>query len=380
MRKGGENLKKKAIYRKSELRTRRSSDNQETRRKRSGTSSPNGGLAEDALRKNEERLSSFMESATDVFALFDPELNFVEINQAGLETWGVNKGDVIGKNIADVSPNLKETGRYEEYMDVIRTGKPLFIDDTSPHPISGDQHFSVKAFKVGEGLGIIITDITVRKRAERAVIRSLAEKEALLREVHHRVKNNMQVISSMLNLQSENIKDEQAREAFRKSGDRIKTMALIHEKLYQSEDFAGIDIGDYVQSLAKSLFHMYDVDPASITLKVNIRDVFLDISTAIPCGLIINELISNSLEHAFADGKEGEILIELSSDNKHSVLTVRDNGMGFPRDLDFRNTDSLGLQLVNTLVEQLDGRIGLDRRNGAMFTITFPGSREDERR
>jgi len=218
------------------------------------------------------------------------------------------------------------------------------------------------------------------KRAEGRLKASLIEKEILLKEIHHRVKNNMQIIYSLLSLQSRRIKDKNVLKMLQESQNRVRSMALLHEKLYQSKDLARIEFGDYIRKLVYGLFHSYAVSSDSIILKINAENIFLDINTAIPCGLIINELVSNSLKHAFPEGKawnekgyiKGQIHIKLTSHKKNNfTLVIRDNGVGFPEDLDFRNTETLGLQLVNTLVEQLEGSIKLLRKDGTSFKIEF---------
>jgi two-component sensor histidine kinase len=223
-------------------------------------------------------------------------------------------------------------------------------------------------------------EIAERKRAEEQIKASLGEKEVLLKEIHHRVKNNLQVVSSMLQLQSRNIKDKETVEMFQESRNRVRSMALVHERLYQSRDLAMVDFAKYIQSLTSYLCRSYGVNTNVIQLKTNLHDVFLGVDTAIPCGLILNELVSNSLKHAFPEGREGEIRIELRSDgNDKFTLMVSDNGIGLLEDLDFRNTESLGLQLVNTLVNQLEGTIELDRRGGTTFKITFAEMKYEER-
>jgi PAS domain S-box-containing protein len=215
-----------------------------------------------------------------------------------------------------------------------------------------------------------LQDITDRKQAEESMMGSLKEKEVLLKEIHHRVKNNLQIISSLLSLQSEKINNENPAQTFRESQDRIRSMALIHEKLYRSKDISRIDFAEYVRSLTAYLSRSYVTRPG-IEIAIDIRDVSLDIDTAIPCGLIINELVSNSLKYAFPGGRAGEVRIGLARCDNEYTLTVGDNGIGLSADLDFRNTASLGLQLVNTLVGQLDGTIELDPSGGTMFRITF---------
>jgi two-component sensor histidine kinase len=226
----------------------------------------------------------------------------------------------------------------------------------------------------GEIIGLcgIARDITERKRAEEQTKASLREKEVLLKEIHHRVKNNMQVIISILNLQSKHVKDKRDLEIFKDSQNRIKSMALIHDKLYRSKDLASIDFPGYIKNLASHLFNTYSVSSSAIKLVADVKDISLDINTAIPCGLIINELISNSLKYAFLDGQGGEIRIKLYA-NKDDTFTliISDNGIGLPEDLVFRNTKSLALQVVVALVEQLKGTIELDRSEGTAFKIVF---------
>ena len=210
-----------------------------------------------------------------------------------------------------------------------------------------------------------------RNKTEKKIRASLKEKEVLLQEVHHRVKNNMQLISSLLKLQSTQIKDKKALEIFKSNQNRIKSMSLIHERLYQSKDFARIDFADSVRIMTNHLVASYGTNPKAIKLKVNIKDVSLDINTAIPSGLIINELVSNSLKYAFPDGKKEEIKIAMHPLNKNEIeLIVSDNGVGYPEELDFRRTESLGLHLVTILAEdQLHGNIKLNREKGTEFQI-----------
>jgi len=235
-----------------------------------------------------------------------------------------------------------------------------------------------------------------RQRVENKLKQSLEEKEILLKEIHHRVKNNLQIISSLLNLQSRYISDEKMLDIYKESQNRVKSMAIIHEKLYQSKDLAKIDFGDYVKSLILDLFNSYGVDRNSICLNVNIKDILLDINTAIPCGLIVNELVTNSIKHGFPltesygpsnglfssstnvyrtnnsiDSKECEISVSIIKEDGFYIMMVYDNGIGFPDDLDFENTDSLGMQLVISLTIQLKGTLTLEKKNGTLFKIIF---------
>ena len=219
------------------------------------------------------------------------------------------------------------------------------------------------------------TEVAERKHAEESLAVSLKEKELLLKEIHHRVKNNLQIISSLLSLQTINTTDINASASLRDTQNRIKSMALIHEKLYRSRDLARIDFKEYVQSLVVSLTRSYTVNPG-VRISIDIGDVALDIDTAIPCGLIINELISNSLKYAFKGEKSGEIKISLTYEDGLYKLRVSDDGIGLPPEIDFRNTPSLGLQLVVTLTEQLKGSIEHITGKGTMFVITFRENNE----
>lgn len=214
-------------------------------------------------------------------------------------------------------------------------------------------------------------EVQVRKTAESKLITSLKEKEVLLKEIHHRVKNNLQVVSSLIYLQSKKTTNKKTLEMLNESQNRIKSMALIHEKLYQSKDIILIDFSEYVNGLISHLARSYGSHLISVDIKLNIKNVSLNIDKAIPCGLIINELVSNCMKYAFPQKKKGEIRVEMNSDNSHVDLVVYDNGVGFPENLNFNKTETLGLQLVNALTAQLGGKIVLDRTGGTRFAITF---------
>lgn len=211
-----------------------------------------------------------------------------------------------------------------------------------------------------------------RKRTNEQLKASLREKEVLLKEIHHRVKNNMQVISSMLNLQSGCVGNPEVVAVLKDSQNRVRSMALIHEKLYQSRDLSRIDFADYLRKLTDDLFRSYGVSPERIALVTHAEGVSLGIDAAIPCGLIVNELVSNCLKHAFPAGRKGEVRVALVPKNGMYELMVRDNGVGFPKGVDFRNTESLGLQLVTTLTDQLEGTIEMNSNGGGTeFRIWF---------
>jgi two-component sensor histidine kinase/putative methionine-R-sulfoxide reductase with GAF domain len=226
-----------------------------------------------------------------------------------------------------------------------------------------------KLMEVNEALRL---EILERKSGEEKIKASLKERELLLKEIHHRVKNNLQVISALLRLQCGFTKDAETRKLFDETQNRIKSMSLIHEQLYRSIDLKRIDFTKYIRNLAYHLFRSYGVSSETLSLEIRGNNIKLNIDTAISCGLIINEVVSNSLKYAFPEDKKGRVYIDISSDaeNKYTLI-IGDNGIGLPNDIDFRNTETLGLQVVTTLVEQIEGTIELDRSNGTEFKIKF---------
>jgi PAS domain S-box-containing protein len=286
----------------------------------------------------------------------------------------VPPAEFLGKKVYDVLPE-EMSAQIKHYIEqTLKTGETQTFQYQLN--LNNETHdFEARLVVTGEeDVLAIVSDITEHKKAEEA-----RKNEILLKEIHHRVKNNLQIISSLLYLESTYFKDKKVIEKFTDSQNRVKSMALAHEKLYQSKDHASIDFSDYIQNMGNFLLQSYSIKSKNVKLNIHVDDVFLGIDTALPCGLIINELVSNSFKHAFPAGREGEISITLDSDNGTFILIVSDNGISFPTDLDFRNTESLGLQLVNNLVEQIEGTIELDRSSGTAFTITFEEQRYKKR-
>ena len=316
---------------------------------------------------------TIIECLGDSIIVLDAENRIVDMNPSAHSLLGGNTSQIIGKPVEEV---------WSEFHSQMKPGKSGTCKEIVLDCMDRPHIYDVRTFPLDVwkdctvGWIVVLRDITDRKRAEERIEASLQEKEVLLREIHHRVRNNMQVISSLLSLQSQHVEDKTYTELLRESQDRIKSMALIHEKLYQSENLAKIGFGEYVGSLVHSLIRSYRVNTEKIAVKMEIEGVFLDIDTAIPCGLISNELVSNSLRHAFPGGREGEIVVRLCSSNGTIELTVTDNGVGMPENVDFRKTQSLGLHLVTILVEnQLGGTISLNRSRRTTFHITFGGKR-----
>jgi two-component sensor histidine kinase len=222
------------------------------------------------------------------------------------------------------------------------------------------------------GIGAIRSRV-VREQAEGALVSSLREKEALLKEVHHRVKNNLQVITSLLRMEGRRTEHEATRSAFSQMQGRIYSMALLHETLYRSGNFASIDLQAYLGQLSQQLFRSHAIQPGAVRMNLDLAPLQVDIDMAIPCGLIVNELASNSLRHGFANGRTGEVWITLApapAGGTH-VLSVRDDGVGLPEDFEARKGQSLGLQLVSDLARQLQGSLQIGPGPAAVFEVTF---------
>ncbi|HEX2694490.1 MAG TPA: histidine kinase dimerization/phosphoacceptor domain -containing protein [Acidobacteriota bacterium] len=313
--------------------------------------------------------------ANDIIFLSDQDHRIVESNERAGAVYGYGPEELKGMRVSDLRP-LQSRPEFSATMrEAEKTGGLVFETvhqrkDGTVFPIE----VSMRILDIdGERYHqAIIRDISERKKAEERIMEALREKDVLLREIHHRVKNNMQVISSLLSLQSQRFPDAEVREAFRESQDRIRSMALIHEKLYQTRDLSRIDFSDYIKGLTSSLFRTYQTDTARIALKLDLDKAFLDINAAIPCGLVLNELMLNALKHAFPGERKGEITVELHEiEDGLMRLTVRDNGVGFPEGIDIEHSDTLGLQIVTLLTEQLDGRIEVRRDGGTAFTLSF---------
>lgn len=217
-----------------------------------------------------------------------------------------------------------------------------------------------------------IEDITKQKLAEEQIKASLQEKEALLKEIHHRVKNNLQIISSLIYLQAQRIDDAKMRQLFEDSQTRISSMALVHDTLYRSQDFAQVNLSEYVQTLSSNLFHTYRVQPESVKLKIDIDpDVLISLDKAIPCGLILNELMTNALKHGFHDRATGEVRVLLKKHFSQIYLIVENDGHALPESFELQKIQSMGLRLVNALVDQVKGQVEIQSDGKTRFKITF---------
>jgi PAS domain S-box-containing protein len=329
------------------------------------------------------QLAAIVESSDDAIVGKTLDGIITSWNRGAERIYGYTADEVRGQSVSllvspdypDETPQILQKirqGEVIEHYETVRIRK-----DGSPiHVVLTVSPIKDAAGNI-VGASAIARDISGRKQVEAQLRASLREKETLLQEIHHRVKNNLQIISSLLKLQAEQIKDEKTLLILQESQHRIRSMALIHETLYQSSDLARVDFAQYIDQLLRYLFHSYGVKSSEIGTEVKVEDILLDLDTAIACGLVIIELVSNALKHAFPAGLEwaGKIRLDLRADETQIKLMVSDNGVGFPADIDFRQAESLGLQLVNTsIIDELEGTIELDRSSGTAFKITFPRS------
>jgi len=326
--------------------------------------------AEEALRESEEKYRSMMESMDDPVYICSPDFRVEYMNPAMIRSI---ERDVTGEHCFKALHDLDEKCPWCMH-EKAQQGESYGLDIVSP---KDNRSYSISQAPVVHGDGsisrlTIFRDITAKKLTEQQIKSSLKEKETLLREIHHRVKNNMNVASSLLKLQCDRIKDKKAVEILKETQRRISIMALVHDQLYQSKDLANIDFKEYVRDLVENQFTVYAEDRERISVKMSVEELFFEIDLANPCGLLISELISNVFKHAFPGNRKGEVNIAVSSIKEDEVeLIVSDDGIGLPADLDFENSESFGLYLVKLLVEQIGGRIELDREGGTAFRIRF---------
>lgn len=302
-----------------------------------------------------------------------------EFNQTSQKIEGMKREDVIGRSLKDIRPEIDEYGLIPIFKKVWETGNPIHF----PAKIYIDEKYAnwyenyVFKAPTGEVVAIYV-DVTEQEKAKEKIQNSLQEKEILLQEVHHRVKNNLQIIASLLHLQERNENDKETIDLLKETEGRVKSMAAIHEKLYESPAFNKINFKQYVEKLVYDILYSYGIKTGTIKTKLDIEDININIETAVPLGLIVNELLTNSVKYAFPQS-EGTINITLHSIKEKIILIISDDGIGLPKNINIKNSETLGLQLVNNLVEQIDGIIKIYRNNGTKYKISFKELKYKER-
>jgi two-component system, sensor histidine kinase PdtaS len=337
--------------------------------------------------QQQEQFRLALESAPTGMVLVDQSGKIVLVNAQVERLFGYNRQELLDQPVEMLVPT-RARERHPAYRE-------SFQDDPQARPMGAGRdlygrrkdgselpvEIGLNPLQTEHGVFVLasIVDMTERKWAEEHMKGSLKEKETLLKEIHHRVKNNLQIISSLLSLQSNYIKDPTPLAMFQDSQNRSKSMALVHEKLYQSSDLSRISMAEYLQELVTQLQQSYGVRE-TIRFVVYAEDVFLSIDLAVPCALIAHELVVNAIKHAFPQPRSGEVTVKLTRGiNDTCVLAIADTGIGLPPDLDVQQTDSLGLSLVTDLVDQLHATVALGRDQGTTWSITFPVKMEIDR-
>jgi PAS domain S-box-containing protein len=335
--------------------------------------------AEETLRESENRYRAIFDGSLNLIYLHDFEGNFLDANDAALRSLGYNREEVSSITIKDLLSPDQQQKAYEQIVNILEnTGKSEIMEYQLRTKKGNTIVVEISAaplYRDGKPYAIlgVARDITERKLDEERMLASLREKEALLREIHHRVKNNLQVISSLMGLQSTHIgKGQNAQTALGDMQNRIKSMAIVHEKLYQSENFAGIDFGEYIASIAESISLSLLMGEGRIRLITDAESVTLGIDEAVPCGLILNELITNAVKHAFPADRAGRITagIRKSGDGLVTIF-VGDDGVGLSADYNIDSAATLGIRLVQILTKQLDGTMTIGHDKGTEFRISF---------
>jgi PAS domain S-box-containing protein len=333
--------------------------------------------AEEALRESHALLTAVVEGTTDAVFVKDLRGRYLMINTAGARCLGRTVSEVVGKDDSELFSPDSAAAIMEEDRRGMAAGEPRTFEEVGTVAGVTRTYLSTKgALRDAHGTVIgligIARDITERKRAEEQIRASLREKEVLFKEVHHRVKNNLQLICSILALQASRLKDHAAASALAESQNRVRAMALVHETLYRSRDVASVRLAPHVESLCAHLYRSYGVDPDRVAIEVDVADVAPDLDRSIRYGLIINELVSNAIKHAFPGGRAGRITVRLTTQpGGCATLTVADDGIGMPAAFDPDCADSLGLQLVADLTYQLGGTLTLGRDGGTNIAIRF---------
>lgn len=329
--------------------------------------------------KMEQRFRQVVESAPNAIVMINNDGIIEMVNTQTERIFGYLRTEMLGHPIEMLMParfrqqhpGLRNFFFSDPHSRPMGKGRDLYAGrkDGSEFPVE----IGLNPIETDEGTKVLsaIVDISDRKAKEQKIEAALEEKNILLGEIHHRVKNNLQIVHSLLDLQSTRIDDESVLEMLRDSQNRIRSMALIHQTLYQSNDFARVNFSNVLEVLVPSLMESYGIDSGAILFSINANEVLLPLNLAIPCGLVVNELVTNALKHAFPQKRAGNITIELLKQDENILLAVSDNGIGVPQDFDMNKRTTLGLQLVSLLADQINAQLSIGRENPTRFALTF---------
>ena len=322
-----------------------------------------------------EKLSLVASRTDNAVLIASPDGTIEWVNDGFIQLMGMPKEKLLNNNLSEINVYTNINNEIREA--ITNQHSRIFESNVTTHNIENlwisstltpiyDEEGTLKK------LVVVDSDITAGKKMQKQIETSLKEKDVLLKEIHHRVKNNLQIIISLLNLQTGYIKDEVTLKAVKDGQSRVRSMALVHEKFYQSDELSEIDFAEYIEKLCHFIYQSYGDKTDRVRLQISGDKIGLDMDTAMPCGLLVNEIVSNSYKYAFPNQEKGTIQIDFKKIDNKIILLIQDNGVGFPEEYDLERGESLGMQLIQALTSQLDGELVVSRENGTSFKISFP--------
>lgn len=333
------------------------------------------------LEDDKDLAQKIVDTVREPMLVLDVDLRVHSANNSFYRNFQVEPGETVGRLVYDLGNGQWDIAALRELLENVLPHNHFFNDFEVQHDFEnlGHRAMLLNARRVDhlQLILLAIEDVTERSRAEAQLKDLLQQKEVLLKEINHRVKNNLQAINNLLYVQASTIGEGPVRQIIRTAQDRIKAIAMVHEQIYHGENLTRVNLADYLSGLARQLIYLYRPDPNSLVLKLDVDEVELDVDTAVPMGVIVNELVSNALKHAFSAGRDrpgqpDEIEIKLRpAGEDRFLLTVRDNGVGLPEGLDPAQAPSLGLRLVEILIGQMQGELDIERNGGTAFKISF---------
>lgn len=330
-------------------------------------------MAEDRLHESEKRYRGVFDGVREAIFIESTDGRILDVSESACKMFGYSREEMLNLKVYDLVPPGTQAIKAEDLINNKEPGKPIEWVNIRSNGEIFPVELSARIHEIGGEpvVLVVVRDITNRKKSEEQLHKAIQEKEVLLRELHHRVKNNLQVMTSLLGLQSEMLKDKKAKEALRVTQMRVKSIALIHEELYQAKDLANVNFGEYLKLLIENLSEVYNANPR-IQFHLDLNGTQLNVDTAVPLGMIVNELVTNSLKYAFPGNRRGNISIQLHPvEGSNYLMVIEDDGVGIGNDFETKQHNSLGMQLVQILAQQLSGKVEIERGQGTRFNVTF---------